>query len=66
MDEAIKDVVKLGYAYGQARAACEYSGGVLETSEDPDQRKLAAISVMANKNAMNKTAEAFEVITSEE
>ena len=61
--ETVKNIVKLGYAYGQARAACEYSGGVFENTEDEAQKKIAAISLIANKHAMDKTAAAFNEIT---
>ncbi len=64
--DKLKEIVNLGIAYGNAKAAAEYSEGVLEAKpEEQDVKTAAAISVVANRRAMDKVASTFHDLCKE-
>ena len=60
--DKLKNVVKLGYAYGQVKAAAEYSEGVISSDSNKEIKTAAAISILACRRSMDKTADAFKQI----
>jgi len=61
--EILKLSAQLGYAYGCAKAAAEYSEGVLTAcGDDEETKQAAALSSVANRHAMDKVATEFEGI----
>jgi hypothetical protein len=60
--DKLKEIVELGYAYGQAKAAAEYSEGVISSDSDKEAKTAAAISILACRRSMDKTADAFKQI----
>lgn len=60
--DKLKEIVGLGYAYGQAKAAAEYGEGVIASDSGKEVKTAAAISIIACRKSMDKTADAFSQI----